>query len=63
MAYDMDAGKIITYVDGDEDGASIHNPDVMFNDALAKANKKLPEANIITDVLVGCFLTEDTACK
>ena len=63
MAFDIEAGQIIGYVDGDEDGFSLANADEQFLNPLKEANKKIKEENVVTDVLVGCALTEDVACK
>ena len=63
VGFDMEAGKVFTYVDGDEDGASTQNADAAFLNPMKRANTKIKEPNLITDVLVGCQLTEDGACK
>ena len=63
IAYDMDAGKVYTYVDGDEDGASNVNPETNFKNGFDTANKKVKEPYSVTDVLVGCQLIEDMACE
>ena len=60
IAFDMVDGQVITYVDGEEDGARKKNKDTVFNIPLERANTKIKEADTITDVILGCFLTEDT---
>ena len=60
--FDMPAGQTFSYVDGEHDSwEQQKNADAVFNSLLERANKKIPEADVITDVIVGCFLTEDTA--
>ena len=61
VAFDMVEGQVFTYVDGDEDGSGKKNADSNFQKPLERANKKIKEEDVITDVVVGCFLTEDTA--
>ena len=63
IAFDMIVGQVFTYVDGEEDGARKKNADVHFNSPLERANKKIKEPDVITDVILGCFLTEDTNGK
>ena len=61
VAFDMEVGQVFTYVDGDEDGELKINANTTFDIPLERANMKVKEPNLITDVIVGCFLTEDTA--
>ena len=63
VAFDLDVGQVFTYVDGDEDGARKKNANDVFNKPLERANMKIKEPFLITDVIVGCFLTEDIAGK
>ena len=61
IAFDMEVGQVFTYVDGDEDGELKINANTTFDIPLKRANMKIKEPNLITDVIVGCFLTEDIA--
>ena len=61
VAFDMDVGQVFTFVDGNEDGSGKKNADAYFNSPLEGANKKIKDPYLITDVIVGCFLTEDIA--
>ena len=61
VAFDMEVGQIFTFVDGYEDGSSKKNADVEFNEPLKRANSKIKDPYFITDVIAGCFLTEDSA--
>ena len=61
VAFDMEVGQVFTVVDGDEDGSSKTNLDLQFNTPLERANSKIKDPYLITDVIVGCFLTEDGA--
>ena len=63
VAFDMEVGQIFTYVDGDEDGATKTNADTNFKNPLESANHKIKEKDMITDVLVGCYLTDDSVGK
>ena len=40
VAFDMDVGQVITFVDGEEDGSGKNNADDNFNSPLERANKK-----------------------
>ena len=60
FAFDMIEGKVFTHVDGDEDGSRPRNKEKEFTIPLERANKKIKEPDVITDVILGCFLTEDT---
>ena len=63
-AFDMVAGQAFSFIDGEQNAwEQQKNADIVFNGPLEKANKKIKEADLITDVIVGCFLTEDLTGK
>ena len=61
LAYDLDMGKTIAYVDGKEDGNIKRNLEAKDNADLKRANSKIRNPDVITDVLIGCQLTDDIA--
>ena len=58
--WDMPNGKVTTYANGIHDGTANLNPDV-FSGPRKDVNSKIRIPNLITDVLFGCSVTEDTA--
>ena len=62
--FDTVAGQSFSFIDGEQNAwEQQRNADATFNDHFERANKKIKEADLITDVVVGCFLTEDLAGK
>ena len=61
IAYDTDNGQVFSFVDGDFDGDTKVDPDTQFKDPTKRANAKIKDPNMVTDVLIGCQLAEDTA--